>query len=190
MVVMGKALLRTAFEHIGKELLINHLSLQTFKMRFSDSKELLARVGSTEVRPGHVVRLVHPEVTAADDFDVGSQAVIGLNEGQFLDRKPCCGPLPGERIVGIASGGSGVSVHAIDCLELAHYEEKPELWIDLHWHVGKHAAAYPTDIEITISNDGVLGRVCTIIGEMELTFLIYLSWIENQISTKLKSPLS
>ena len=38
MVVMGKALLRTAFEHIGKRALINHLSLQPSKMRFSDLK--------------------------------------------------------------------------------------------------------------------------------------------------------
>ena len=50
---------------------------------------------------------------------------------------------------------------------MARFEEKPELWIDLHWHAGKHAAVYSTGIEITISNDaGVLGRVCTIIGEM------------------------
>ena len=168
MVVMGKALLQTAFEHIGKRVTDKSLELAAAKMRFSDYKELLARVGSTEVRPGHVVQLVHPEVTSADDFDVDqASAVIGLNESQFLDRRPCCGPLPGERIVGIASGGSGVAIHAIDCPALARFEDKPELWIDLHWHVGKHAAVYPTGIEITISNDaGVLGRVCTIIGEM------------------------
>ena len=52
-----------------------------------------------------------------------------------------------ERIVGIASGGSGVAIHAIDCPALARFEDKPELWIDLHWHVGKHAAVYPTGIE-------------------------------------------
>ena len=114
MVVMGKALLQTAFEHIGKRATDKSLELAASKMRLSDSKELLARVGSTEVRPGHVVRLVHPEVTSADDFDVDkASAVIGLHEGQFLDRRPCCGPLPGERIVGIASGGSGVAIHAI-----------------------------------------------------------------------------
>ena len=54
MVVMGKALLRTAFEHIGKRATDKSLELAASKMRFSDSKELLARVGSTEVRPGHV----------------------------------------------------------------------------------------------------------------------------------------
>ena len=155
-------------QHIGKRATDKSLELAASKMRLSDSKELLARVGSTEVRPGHVVRLVHPEVTSADDFDVDqASAVIGLHEGQFLDRRPCCGPLPGERIVGIASGGSGVAIHAIDCPALVRFEDKPELWIDLHWHAGKHAAVYPTSIEITISNDaGVVGRVCTIIGEM------------------------
>ncbi|NCX27413.1 MAG: bifunctional (p)ppGpp synthetase/guanosine-3',5'-bis(diphosphate) 3'-pyrophosphohydrolase [Rhodobacterales bacterium] len=149
MVVMGKALLQTAFEHIGKRATDKSLELAASKMRLSDSKELLARVGSTEVRPGHVVRLVHPEVTSADDFDVDqASAVIGLHEGQFLDRRPCCGPLPGERIVGIASGGSGVAIHAIDCPALVRFEDKPELWIDLHWHAGKHAAVYPSSIEV------------------------------------------
>jgi GTP pyrophosphokinase/guanosine-3',5'-bis(diphosphate) 3'-pyrophosphohydrolase len=94
------------------------------------------------------------------------RAVIGLNTGQSFTRRPCCEPLPGERIVGILTAGSGVSVHAINCDSLERFEEKPELWVDLHWHDGKHAAIYPVTLQLTISNDaGVLGRVCTVVGE-------------------------
>ena len=85
---------------------------------------------------------------------------------QSFDRAPCCQPLPGERIVGITFRGKGVVVHAIDCDRLSAYEDQPERWIDLHWHSGTHPAAYGASLDLTIGNDaGVLGRICTLIGE-------------------------
>ena len=39
-------------------------------------------------------------------------------------------------------------------------------WLDLHWHAGKHPAIHHAMLELTIGNDaGVLGRICTLIGE-------------------------
>ena len=59
-----------------------------------------------------------------------------------------------------------MTVHAIDCDRLGDYEDQPERWIDLRWHEGKHAAVYDATIDITVANDrGVLGRICTLIGE-------------------------
>ena len=44
----------------------------------------------------------------------------------------------------------------------------PICWIDLNWHGGSHPAIYTVRIEVTISNDaGVLGRICTLIGEQK-----------------------
>ena len=92
--------------------------------------------------------------------------MVGLEPGQSFDRAPCCNPLPGERIVGITFRGKGVTVHAIDCERLSEYEEQPERWIDLRWHEGSHPAVYSAVLDMTIGNGaGVLGRVCTLIGE-------------------------
>ena len=64
--------------------------------------------------------------------------------------------------------GHGVSVHAIDCDSLVKYEAATELWLDLHWHSGKHGVVYPVTLDMTIANDaGVLGRICTLIGEAQ-----------------------
>ena len=72
----------------------------------------------------------------------------------------------GERIVGITFRGHGAVVHAIDCARLAEYEDQPERWLDLHWHAGSHPAVNGSTLDVTIGNDaGVLGRVCTLIGE-------------------------
>ena len=92
--------------------------------------------------------------------------VIGLNSGQVARPAPCCNPIPGERIVGIAVRGKGVMIHAIDCAELGAFETCRDRWIDLRWAEGQAAADHVARVEITMANDaGVLGRICTLIGE-------------------------
>ena len=59
-----------------------------------------------------------------------------------------------------------MQVHAIDCETLVNFEEQSDRWIDLHWSEGNHAPEHIAALEITIVNDaGVLGRICTLIGE-------------------------
>ena len=66
--------------------------------------------------------------------------------------------------VGITSGAGRVRA-SIDCERLAAYEEQPDRWLDLQWHEGNHPAEYGHR-GLTIGNDaGVLGRICTLIGE-------------------------
>jgi GTP pyrophosphokinase/guanosine-3',5'-bis(diphosphate) 3'-pyrophosphohydrolase len=74
--------------------------------------------------------------------------------------------LPGERIVGITYRGKGVVAHAIDCPALVDLEDQPDRWIDLHWLPGRHASVNTVSLDVTIANAaGVLGRVCTLIGD-------------------------
>ena len=47
-------------------------------------------------------------------------------------------------------------------------EDQPDRWLDLHWSAGQHSAIHPVTLELTIGNDaGVLGRICTLIGEQK-----------------------
>jgi GTP pyrophosphokinase/guanosine-3',5'-bis(diphosphate) 3'-pyrophosphohydrolase len=166
-VTLGRDLLRSAFDHYDKKMTDKLIETAAKKLRLESGEELLARLGSAEQSARETVRILFPDIKDDKNTHVDHQrAVIGLNTGQSFTRRPCCEPLPGERIVGILTAGSGVSVHAINCDSLERFEEKPELWVDLHWHDGKHAAIYPVTLQLTISNDaGVLGRVCTVVGE-------------------------
>jgi GTP pyrophosphokinase/guanosine-3',5'-bis(diphosphate) 3'-pyrophosphohydrolase len=135
----------------------------------ADETDLLARLGSAEITARRVIETLYPELARAQDDEVdASRPVVGLSDDQSFRRAPCCQPVPGERIVGITYRGQGVVVHAIDCPALEEFEEQPGRWVDLHWHSGRHAAVHTVSLEITISNDaGVLGRICTLIGEQK-----------------------
>ena len=168
-VKLGQELARAAFDHAGKKATDKALRTAAKMLGLPDETELLAQLGSAELTARRVLETLYPEVRTAQPEVVDAQRpVLGLAADQSFRRAPCCQPIPGERIVGITHRGQGVVAHAIDCPALAEYEEQPERWIDLHWQAGRHAAVNTVTIELTIANDaGVLGRICTLIGEQK-----------------------
>jgi GTP pyrophosphokinase/guanosine-3',5'-bis(diphosphate) 3'-pyrophosphohydrolase len=175
---LGRELARSAFEHVSKKATDKALDTAAKTLRLKDRNEVLARLGSAELTARQVLHAVYPDLAPGDDEEVGRErAVIGLSPDQSFERARCCQPLPGERIVGITYRGKGVVVHAIDCEALSAYDDQPQRWLDLHWHSGTHPAAYSVTLDVTIGNDaGVLGRICTLIGEQkanisDLTFV-------------------
>ncbi|SIT79784.1 RelA/SpoT family protein [Pontibaca methylaminivorans] len=167
-VKLGQELARASFEHVGRKATDKVLDTAARRLRLTGGRrELLARLGSAELTAHDVVQAVYPDLApdTGDEIAPGG-AVIGLSDGQSFERAPCCQPLPGERIIGITFRGRGVVVHAIDCDQLGEYENQPERWVDLRWHAGTHPPAYGVTLDMTIGNDaGVLGRICTLIGE-------------------------
>lgn len=166
-VKLGQELARSAFEHVNKKATDKALETAARALRVGDVTELLARLGAAVITAHDVVQAVYPELTDKEGEEVSPRrAVIGLEPGQSFRRAKCCEPLPGERIIGITFRGEGVEVHAADCDRLSAFEDQMERWVDVHWHSGTHPAVYSTSLELTIGNDaGVLGRICTLIGE-------------------------
>jgi guanosine-3',5'-bis(diphosphate) 3'-pyrophosphohydrolase len=164
---LGQELARSAFAQVGKKSTDKVLRTAAKNMRLKSAEELLALLGSSELTGRSVVQSVYPDLERVSGKQVDSKhAVAGLEPGQSFDRAPCCNPLPGERIVGITYRGHGVSVHAIDCARLSEYEDQPDRWLDLRWHDGNHLAINEAVLDLTIGNGaGVLGRICTLIGE-------------------------
>jgi guanosine-3',5'-bis(diphosphate) 3'-pyrophosphohydrolase len=90
-----------------------------------------------------------------------------LRPADKLHFSPCCNPLPGDRIVGIAAPGAEIAVHAIDCANLASYEDQESLWRDLQWTIeAERNTLSDARLNATIRDaPGVMGQACTIIGE-------------------------
>ncbi len=164
---LGWELVRVAFDQVGKRASDKALNTAAKQMGIEDRQELLSRLGSAEVSARDVVLTLYPSLVEKKGEEIDpARAVVGLAKDQRFDRAQCCQPVPGERIVGISYPGKGVVIHTIDCPALGDLEDQPKRWHDLQWHSGPHPANHSVSLDMTISNDaGVLGRICTLIGE-------------------------
>ncbi len=167
---LGREIARVALERVGKKASDKAMAAAAKRFGLDEGDDVLARLGAAEMTGKELVAMLYPELVRDADLsparDAGGPVVIGLGTGQEATPAPCCNPIPGERIVGITVRGKGVTIHAIDCAELVHYEDEPDRWIDLRWSDGHSRADHEVRIEITMANDsGVLGRICTLIGE-------------------------
>jgi len=175
---LGRELARVAFEGIGKKATDKALDTAANALTLENAEEMLAQLGAAEISAREIVRVIYPKLAEKQGNEIeAKRAVIGLAADQEHRRAKCCQPVPGERILGITYRGQGVIVHAIDCEALVDYEDQPERWIDLHWQEGVHRSDNTVTFDATITNDaGVLGRICTLIGEQDanisdLTFI-------------------
>ena len=191
---LGRELARVAFDRVGRSVNDKTLASVAQARGLKNAAELLARIGSAEISARSVVESLYPEFANLPPERIdASRPVLGLEPGQSFHRAGCCQPVPGERIVGITYRGKGVYAHAIDCMTLAGLDDESDRWVDLHWAEGQHPVSYPVSIEMTIANNaGVLGRICTLIGEQkaninDLSFLdpkpdFFLIFIELTVS--------
>ena len=166
---LGAELARVAFENVGRRATDKALRTAAKELAIESVDEMLARLGSAELTARAVVRAIYPDLIHRRGEEIAEErAVVGLDPDQSRRRARCCQPVPGERIVGITYRGRGVVVHAIDCPALVEFEEQPQRWVDLRWQEGNHPAINTVTMDLTITNDaGVLGRICTLIGEQE-----------------------
>jgi guanosine-3',5'-bis(diphosphate) 3'-pyrophosphohydrolase len=168
---LGREIARVSLERVGKKATDKALEAAAKRLGLEDGEDVLARLGAAEMTGKELVATLYPEllrdaVAQSRKTDEFAPVVVGLDSGQVARPAPCCNPIPGERIVGIAVRGKGVMIHAIDCAELSAFEDAPDRWLDLRWGDGQSRPDHGTRIEVTLANDaGVLGRICTLIGE-------------------------
>jgi len=177
---LGRTSLERMLERAGKGK--SEISLRPALERFAlaSEAELYDAVGRGRVTPAQVLEAVFPGLKEADRAAATARRKIedgrtarfyvrggGLTPGVTLHFAPCCKPVPGDRIVGIVTGGKGLMVHAIDCPELAKWEDREELWRDLQWTAEAERDTISTaSLRATILDaPGVLGQACAIIGE-------------------------
>ncbi len=74
---------------------------------------------------------------------------------------------PGERIVGIASPGEGVTIYPIGAQALKAFDDQPERWLDVRWDVEEvKNERFPARIEATAINEpGTLAQIAQVIAD-------------------------
>ena len=177
---LGRTGLEQAFQRAGRDM--SGFSLRPALDRFAmaSDEELYESIGRGRIGTAEVLEAVFPGLkdseraaaTARRRIEGGKGARLyirggGLNPGVSMQFDESCSPVPGDRIVGILEPDKSVTVHTIDCPRLAAFEDRDDLWRDLHWtpEAERNTISHAR-LTATIRNaPGVLGQACSIIGD-------------------------
>jgi GTP pyrophosphokinase len=147
-------LMRKEGQPLKRVLTHDSLSTVAAEMRLADVSALYAAVGEGNVGAQTVVRrvldLFGGEEGAAEDLaegvrltsertrakqSVGGDAgviVKGISD-VWVKLAKCCTPVPGDKILGFVTRGSGVSVHRADCTNAKDLHAHPERLVAVEW---------------------------------------------------------
>jgi len=93
--------------------------------------------------------------------------VVRGSEGLAVQFARCCGPIPGDPIIGIISKGQGMVVHTHDCPVIAKSHREPERVLDVQWDANPRKL-FDVGIRLVVANQrGVLAKVAAEIAAAE-----------------------
>ena len=90
--------------------------------------------------------------------EVGSVKIKGVED--FLTRfAMCCNPVPGDKIIGFISRGKGVTIHTIDCPNIAELQYDKDRFVNVEWDL-KEKTIHKVRINIhTLDKPGILADI-------------------------------
>ncbi len=143
-------------EELPLHRLFNHETLDAVAkdLHLADVSALYAAVGEGNVGAQNVVERVITlsggRAGAEEDLaeatsmpglgrnarpDPGDAGVVveGVDGEALVKLARCCTPVPGDEIQGFVTRAAGVSVHRLDCVNLADLQGQPERLVTVHW---------------------------------------------------------
>tara|TARA_R110000851_G_scaffold332391_1_gene508346 strand:- start:39013 stop:41301 length:2289 start_codon:yes stop_codon:yes gene_type:complete len=171
-VAFGQRLLTQAFDQIGAAYPQDddpNWDKLAKSSGAASREEILADIGLGKRLAAVVARRFAPENTilattaaAVDEITTAKATPILIhgNEGQAVQLAQCCGPLPGDAIIGGIRLGHGLVIHMADCsVAQRQRAREPERWIPVAW-ANDTARHLNTRLDVTVINErGVLGRI-------------------------------
>ncbi len=175
---LGRATLEQTLSRAGKALAEVSLKAMLETFAFASEDDLYEAIGRGRVSAAKVGETLFPALKGRLRAGPGRKRIAdeqarlfvrggGLTPGISVHFGHCCSPVPGDRIVGILEPEAGLTVHTIDCQQLASFADDDSVWQDLQWTPqAEQGAVAAARIRATIKNaPGVLGQVTTLIGE-------------------------
>jgi len=145
---------------------------------FEGVQAMFEALGRTQEEVSRVIGVAFPgldlkgskeeEAVTLDD-EHASSLIAGenLTAGVTLHLGECCHPIPGDRIIGLRQPDKGLVVHTIYCRQVAKYDDRPDLWVDLQWtELAKSGVRAIGRISINAADhQGVLAQQCSVVAQ-------------------------
>ena len=153
----------------NKQQLLNNLEIQ-------DWDGLLIEIGRGKRIASLVIRQLLPEDEqtrlARKKAKSRSKAmVIKGTEGLVVNYSRCCFPIPGDSIVGVVTGGSGLVIHTLNCSNFSSMQLQVDKSVPLEWgdEVQKE---FSVKLRVFVRNQrNMFARIATIIAEQGCNIL-------------------
>ena len=102
---------------------------------FNDAEHLYAALGNGDLSVGKVISRIAPlkpmrrAIRPQDRRDIRIQGMKNL----MIQFGKCCGPIPGDEIIGLVTRGRGITVHRTDCYNIGRISAEPNRLLAVEW---------------------------------------------------------
>ena len=193
---LGKSLLEREAKRrnfVLSELLNEERTAIIFdKLSFQSEDEMYASVGYGSVRVNQVIlKLIdlyikEIEKTKPQEFitqapktntnDIG--VLVKGNSGFLVKLAGCCGPVPGDEIIGFISKGRGITIHRTDCPNVKGMEQ--ERLIEASWNNSEKQSTFTVNIQIrAIDRHSLLFDISSALSGMTIRVIAMNSRIDK-----------
>ena len=159
------------------------------ELRYDDVSALYAAVGEGRVSTQSVIEKVlaalHGQAESEDGENLfptkgrGKQLRRTSDSGVLVRGAPdilvklakCCTPVPGDKIIGFVTRGSGVSVHQVGCHNAASLQAEPERMIEVEW-APTSSSVFLVQIQVeALDRAGLLSDLTRVLSESHVNIL-------------------
>jgi GTP pyrophosphokinase len=164
------------------------LSKLASEMRYPDVDSLYAAVGDGHSSAQSIIERLTASLGDDDDSDevfelptrsssadrsrADNSGVLVRGDSDVMAKLArCCTPVPGDKIVGFVTRGSGVSVHRSDCKNVEELLRQPDRMMDVSW-AENAKSLFLVQIQIeALDRGGLLSDVTRVLAEHHVNIL-------------------
>ena len=157
----GRELLERELKKVSADLkvVLAEANLEKIAKRYgvSTPDELFSSIGSGRITAGQVVQKLTgqeaperrklPEVKERRRRESTRGVEVKGVDNLLVRFSKCCNPVPGDEIIGYITRGRGISVHRMDCPNVASLSTDPGRQIEVSWNADE-TDSYQVEIEI------------------------------------------
>ena len=147
---------------------------------YKNSQVFLAAIGMKELKPAHAIVSL-TEQTPVDqeiklpkrsaELDTPPLSISGISN-LLTNHASCCGPLPGDDVIGYVTVSRGITIHKRDCGNIARMlEMHPERLVPVDWEFDR-LSKYSVDIELYVEEHSkLLQEITATTSEMGINLI-------------------
>ncbi len=187
-ITLGKSILEKALQQerltVTNLLKSEQIAAVAKELSFQSGEELIAQIGFGKISPMQVVGRLRPKLGDKEESrqglvskvvsrltrpkgDAGIQ-VDGLSD-MLLHFAKCCQPLPGEKVIGFITQGSGVAIHNKNCRHIQ--DADPERLVAVSW-TPSEKSTYPARLRVsTVEGKGILADISTVFSQKDANII-------------------